>query len=206
MLDYYTLWCPNKQGLHSTPLKRSYDQLECHSFPYIDYNPLARNLHKLESLAAIQKIWVTTRRTAKERGEGAHTRTNVITQHMNQDTRAHSHKTTRTTQNVAQISLESLECVVVQCQSDQVLLVYLLYRRRSLRRAFCSPKNPHSHCSFHAIFAEKLLFLGAPNRVQCPSSRILTDSFLVGRALNQVYAPLDHHVSAPREVAIGTRS
>jgi hypothetical protein len=54
-LSTSTLWCPNRQGLLSTPLKRSYDQLECHDLPYINSNPIARNLHKLESLTAVQR-------------------------------------------------------------------------------------------------------------------------------------------------------
>jgi hypothetical protein len=42
MLGYSTLWCPKGQGLHSTPLKRSYDQLESHNLPYLDISLLAR--------------------------------------------------------------------------------------------------------------------------------------------------------------------
>jgi hypothetical protein len=49
------LWCPNEQGLHSIPLKWSNDQLWCHGIPYIDNNPLERNLHKSESLAVVHK-------------------------------------------------------------------------------------------------------------------------------------------------------
>jgi hypothetical protein len=41
MLAYSMLWCPDGQGLHSTPLKRSYDQHECYSPPYLNMNLLA---------------------------------------------------------------------------------------------------------------------------------------------------------------------
>jgi hypothetical protein len=43
----------NGQGLLSTPLKGSYDQLECHNLPYINTIPLESYLHMLESLAAV---------------------------------------------------------------------------------------------------------------------------------------------------------
>jgi hypothetical protein len=51
-LAYSTLWRPNGRGLQSTPLKRSKDPLEYHGvFALLIFIPLARNLHKLESLA-----------------------------------------------------------------------------------------------------------------------------------------------------------
>jgi hypothetical protein len=54
-LSTSTLWCPNGQGMLSTPLKCSYDQLECHDLPYINSDHIARNLHKLESLTTVQR-------------------------------------------------------------------------------------------------------------------------------------------------------
>ena len=56
-LAYSMLWRPNGRGLHSTPFKRSKDPLEYHGvFALLIFIPLARNLHKLESLALTTKI------------------------------------------------------------------------------------------------------------------------------------------------------
>jgi hypothetical protein len=167
MLAYSMLWCLNKQGLISTYLKRSYDQHECHGRPYIIYNPLTRNLHKLESLAAIYKNQsYNSKHNNRERREYAHksqmqphnTRTKI--------TRAQSHILTRTPHNYARISLESLECVVAECWNELVLLLCLRYFRRLCRRSFYSQKSPHSHFSFYAKLVEIQQFSRAPSGVR----------------------------------------
>jgi hypothetical protein len=65
-----TLWRPNGRGLQSTPLKRSKDPLEYHGvFALLIFIPLARNLHKLESLALTLKI----HKEARSKGRKQHT-------------------------------------------------------------------------------------------------------------------------------------
>ena len=94
-LAYSTLWRPNGRGLQSTPLKRSKDPLEYHGiFALLVFIPLARNLHKLESLALTLKV----HKEARSKGEKQHTQ-------------IHSKMRTHTAKNRAQktISKFSLE-------------------------------------------------------------------------------------------------
>jgi hypothetical protein len=73
MLDYYTLWCPYGQGLLLTPLKQSYDSLECHGLPYINMDPLTRNFHKLESLKVVQSLMEFKTKKHNKRNGRVHT-------------------------------------------------------------------------------------------------------------------------------------
>jgi hypothetical protein len=86
MLAYFMLWCPNGQGLHSTYLKCSNDQLECHSLPYININPLARNIHMLESLATVHKMKELQLQKHNNKERKIHKQEqNAGTQHKKQD-------------------------------------------------------------------------------------------------------------------------
>jgi hypothetical protein len=77
-----TLWRPNGRGLQSTPLKRSKDPLEYHGiFALLVFIPLARNLHKLESLALTLKI----HKEARSKGGKQHTQ-------IHSETRTHTAK------------------------------------------------------------------------------------------------------------------
>jgi hypothetical protein len=77
-----TLWRPNGRGLQSTPLKRSKDPLEYHGiFALLVFIPLARNLHKLESLALTLKI----HKKAQSKGGKQHTQ-------IHSETRTHTAK------------------------------------------------------------------------------------------------------------------
>jgi hypothetical protein len=75
-LPISTLWRPNGRGLQSTPLKRSKDSLEYHGvFALLILIPLARNLHRLESLALTIKI----HKEARSKGGKQHTQTHSET-------------------------------------------------------------------------------------------------------------------------------
>jgi hypothetical protein len=78
----------------------------------MDYIPLAWNLHKLESLVVHKKQRLHFEAQHK-REERVHTQEpKLATQHKNKTTRAQTHRTVRTPQNCARISLESLEHVM----------------------------------------------------------------------------------------------
>jgi hypothetical protein len=77
-----TLWRPNGRGLQSTPLKRSKDPLEYHGvFALLIFIPLARNLHRLESLALTIKI----HKEARSKGGKQHTQIHSETHTHGQD-------------------------------------------------------------------------------------------------------------------------
>jgi hypothetical protein len=81
-LAYSTLWRPNGRGLQSTPLKWSKDPLEYHGvFALLIFIPLARNLHRLESLALTLKI----HKEARSKGGKQHTQ-------IHSETRTHAAK------------------------------------------------------------------------------------------------------------------
>jgi hypothetical protein len=69
----------------------------CHGLPYINSNPIARNLHKLESLAAVHSLMeFITQKQSKSEGR-VHT-LDQTQQHNTRKkiTRAQSHIITRT--------------------------------------------------------------------------------------------------------------
>jgi hypothetical protein len=95
----------NGQGLYPTPLKWSNDLLECHGLPYINNNPLARNLLTLESLAAIHKrMSYNSKHIKRERRE--HTQGQTQQHNAKKITRSQSLRITGTTQNNSRISLK----------------------------------------------------------------------------------------------------
>jgi hypothetical protein len=73
LLYVVNLWCPNRKGLHLTPIKWSNDQLECYGLPYHSINPLARNLHKLESLAVVHTLIELQFSNSKRESKNTHT-------------------------------------------------------------------------------------------------------------------------------------
>jgi hypothetical protein len=97
-------------------------------------SPFARNLHNLESLAVVQKTRVTTWSKRGQRVQEQEPKT--ATQHK--------------IRNIARISLESLNCVVAECQSVERILECLCIEGGFHGGCFYSPKRPHSHCSFLA--------------------------------------------------------
>jgi hypothetical protein len=85
MLAFSMLWCPNGQELHSTPLKWSNDLLECHGLPYINSNPLARNLYKLEPLAVVHNnLSYNSKHNKREGIKYTHKRKHATIQHKNE--------------------------------------------------------------------------------------------------------------------------
>jgi hypothetical protein len=112
ILCYSTSWCPNGQGLHSTPLKWSNDLLECHGLPYMDYIPLAWNLHKLESLAVHkkQRLHFEAQHKWEER---VHTQEpKLATQHKKQD---HKSSNTQNSKNTSELRSDLTRIVRTCC-------------------------------------------------------------------------------------------
>lgn len=149
MLDYSTLWCPKGKGLHLTPLNWSYDQLECHSLPYIS-SILAR-ISISWSLFQPYKIdgSYNSKVTTHKREESTHTRAN--TQQHNAITKITTqcnHRKTETAQNDVRISLERHEHVVPEYGSDVLLLRCLGAKGGRQGVSFYLPNTPHSCRSF----------------------------------------------------------
>ena len=87
-------------------------ELECHGLPSSIVSPFARNLHKLESLAVVHKIRVTTWSKRGERVQAQEPK--LAAQHKRENHKSSTHSMSRTTQerrsNLARITELRMRC------------------------------------------------------------------------------------------------
>jgi hypothetical protein len=106
ILAYSMLWCSNGQGLHSTPLKLSNDQLECHGFLY-SFSLFAR-ISTTGSLLWLYTVWKLQLRTVIGR---MRTYTRAVKQHhkdTHESSAAECHYLSRTGTQITSVCLPNV--------------------------------------------------------------------------------------------------
>jgi hypothetical protein len=136
----YLLWRPNGQGLHSTPFKRSNDQLEYHSVFIFEYSSRLRGISTSWSLSPL--LIDHKERTRVRLGE-------QHTQDLNpQHNHAHKPRLELKTQHrefATQMELKSLtqriKCVETESGSLRMFLESLVYCSMCLGDPFIAPRQ-----------------------------------------------------------------
>jgi hypothetical protein len=131
---------------------------------FITYTSFARNLHILESLAALQNIMITT--YSKIGRESAHT--TAMSSNTSKNRKDKSART-QTNKNISKLALDptkQLVCVVAAYWS--VVYGVLGCWLEATRGSFYSPKGPRSCCLLHFEAAKPSCLRGAPDRVHVP--------------------------------------
>jgi hypothetical protein len=96
------LWCPNGQGLHSTPFKRYNDPLEYHGSLYLEFIPLCE---ESPQVGASHPYKIDHNETTRVReGIETHAKARAAAQHTQAKKRAQTQRSELTTQPCAQIS------------------------------------------------------------------------------------------------------
>jgi hypothetical protein len=117
ILAYFTLWCPNGRGLHSTPFKWSKDQREYHGSLYLHNIPLW-GISTLWSLSHALHKWSQV--NTRVGGIATHTRARVLATTRTQDKNEHTKE--------AQRSYSSEKCSsLVQYYREPIYYIHVNY-------------------------------------------------------------------------------
>jgi hypothetical protein len=165
MFAYSTLWCPNGRGLHSTALKWSNRMINLSPWSSL-YFSLSKDLHNLESLAAVSSLMSYNSRTTRGRRR---THTRAKEQHhkpQHERTTIPQYYLTRTG---IQISLVCL----TNAYEWSTCSWYVWYIVEVEMGPIYSPKAPQSCWTFLQKPIEIVLSSGAPNRSGAPPDRVL---------------------------------